>query len=90
MGSFHLGKKWYSRPSFASCLFWHLWQRLKELDSFISSVAITLYADVVLKSPDFLELSHANLCDILRRGLNADELTVYNSALAWAQAVCAR
>ncbi|KAH7693757.1 hypothetical protein AAVH_39203, partial [Aphelenchoides avenae] len=52
--------------------------------------AIDLYADVVLSSPEFLELSHDALCDILRRDLDVDELTVYNGAMTWAQAECAR
>ncbi|KAH7704438.1 BTB/POZ domain-containing protein 1-like protein [Aphelenchoides avenae] len=51
---------------------------------------IDLHADVVLKSPEFLDLSHAALCDILRRDFNIDELTVYNSAVAWVKAECAR
>ncbi|KAH7680071.1 hypothetical protein AAVH_41559 [Aphelenchoides avenae] len=52
--------------------------------------AINMHAREVLKSPEFLELSQANLCDILRRDLNVDELIVYNSALTWAQAECTR
>ncbi|KAH7706471.1 BTB/POZ domain-containing protein 3-like protein [Aphelenchoides avenae] len=51
---------------------------------------IGLYADIVLESPEFLDLSHAILCDLLRRDLNVDELTVYNSVVAWARAECQR
>lgn len=53
--------------------------------------AIDMYADVVFESPDFLELSHAALCDILcRDGLSLDEFAVYNSVHAWVQAECHR
>lgn len=48
--------------------------------------AIDLNADMVLKSPKFLELSHSALCDILRRDLDFDELTVCNDAVTWARA----
>lgn len=52
--------------------------------------AVDMHAGTILESPEFLELNHGVLCDLLRRDLYVDELTVYHHALAWAQAECAR
>ncbi|KAH7693688.1 BTB/POZ domain-containing protein 2-like protein, partial [Aphelenchoides avenae] len=56
----------------------------------LNYVATAYSGHSVAKSPEFLDLSHAALCDIVRRDFNIDELTVYNSAVAWVKAECAR
>lgn len=51
---------------------------------------IEKHARSVLSSPEFLGLSQTVLCSLLRRNLDVDELTVYNSVLDWARAECTR
>ncbi|KAH7706472.1 BTB/POZ domain-containing protein 3-like protein [Aphelenchoides avenae] len=52
--------------------------------------AIDENAAAVIRSPEFLELSHARLCDLLRRNLNADEVTIFKSVVAWTKVECTR
>ncbi|KAH7660461.1 BTB/POZ domain-containing protein 6-A, partial [Aphelenchoides avenae] len=52
--------------------------------------AIERHAETLLRSPEFLGISHAILCDLLHRDLKASEVTIYESALAWTRAECER
>ncbi|KAH7711146.1 Btbd6 protein [Aphelenchoides avenae] len=47
-------------------------------------------AEAVLKSPAFLRLSHAIVCDILERQLDVDEVVVYDRLVVWGRAECQR
>ncbi|KAH7706473.1 hypothetical protein AAVH_26294 [Aphelenchoides avenae] len=63
-----------ARASLRYCPTSTFWREITQRGKSFVWRAIDLHADVVLKSPEFLELGHANL-ELLRRNLDVDELS---------------